>query len=101
MLDVRASAREGPVAQRLEQGTHNSRETFCAVFRGVAQRVFQSRPEASWFALRCAELRSFAAKFYQTVERTVKSESFARAWNCSSLDGTPFRARYALRTGQR
>ena len=25
MLDVRAAAREGPVAQRLEQGTHNSR----------------------------------------------------------------------------
>jgi hypothetical protein len=23
MLDVRASARDGPVAQRLEQGTHN------------------------------------------------------------------------------
>jgi len=28
----------GPVAQRLEQGTHNSRKSFCARFHSVAQR---------------------------------------------------------------
>ena len=28
----------GPVAQRLEQGTHNSRQSFCAGFHWVAQR---------------------------------------------------------------
>jgi hypothetical protein len=28
----------GPVAQRLEQGTHNSRKSFCVVFHCVAQQ---------------------------------------------------------------
>jgi len=35
-------------------------------------------------------LHRFAAKFYPTVEQTVKSERLARAWNCSlkeSIDG--------------
>jgi len=54
MLDVRASARDGPVAQRLEQGTLNSSLTNCADFHS--------------FAWRFAELRSFAAKISSIVE---------------------------------
>jgi hypothetical protein len=37
----------GPVAQRLEQGTHNCLTAFCAVFRDVAQSVFQSESKAN------------------------------------------------------
>ncbi|PYK18674.1 MAG: hypothetical protein DME56_12760 [Verrucomicrobia bacterium] len=32
-----ACKRGGPVAQRLEQGTHNSRKSFCAHFHRLAQ----------------------------------------------------------------
>jgi hypothetical protein len=48
------------------------RERFGAVFSDVAQLVFQTESEASWFARRCAELRGFYSKIYADLERTVK-----------------------------
>jgi len=68
MLDVRASARDGPVAQRLEQGTLNSSLTNCADFHSFAWRVFHRQIRTTYFAWRFAELRSFAAKISSIVE---------------------------------
>jgi hypothetical protein len=50
------------IAQLVEQLIRNSKRAFGAVFQDIGQRVFQSWPEASWFARRCAGLRGFAAK---------------------------------------
>ena len=62
----------GPVAQRLEQGTHNSRQILALVFtvsHSVADARYFGNPI---FAARCIELRIFAAKFRPTVEQTVE-----------------------------
>jgi hypothetical protein len=65
MLDVRPSARDGPVAQRLEQGTHNSRMKFCARFHCVAQhrgyeviQPFSIRSALHRIALFCSQKSS-------------------------------------------
>src|SRR6516225_8912359 len=84
-LDV--SARKlGPVAQRLEQGTHNSSLTSCASFHCFAQPCRRWVFSDSAFAVRYAELRAFAAENLQTVEndrRTPMSRSRAHL----ALDG--------------
>ena len=46
----------------------NSPNGFCAVFRTVAQSVFQSQSWANRIARRFAELHSFAARILRTVE---------------------------------
>jgi hypothetical protein len=78
----------GPVAQRLEQGTHNSKKGFCVVFHEFAQRDFHNWPEVNWFARHCAGLRGFAVKISQTVEPNREKVSPLRA-----------RARYAFHFG--
>jgi hypothetical protein len=58
----------GPIAQRLEQGTHNCLTSFCAGFRRVAQRVFHRFNDAPQCARGFAMLRSFALRKSRTVE---------------------------------
>ena len=58
----------GPVAQRLEEGTHNSRKSFCAYFHRLAHRCERLVNRQLRFAVRNADLRRFAAKNRQTVE---------------------------------
>src|SRR5262249_22519992 len=68
ILDVRASASDGPVAQRLEQGTHNSRKRFCVRFHCFAhrRRHYVIPPTSIRIALRRVAL--FCRKNAQTVE---------------------------------
>jgi len=78
MFDVRAFPRVGPLTQRLEQGTRNSRKRFCACFTAL-RSVADARCSAFHIAPGCAELRDFAAKISQTVQNVL--ESFAVSGN--------------------
>jgi hypothetical protein len=72
-----------------EQLICNSKRTFCAPFHEFAQPVFRRANDQSGFAPPFAELRSFAAKNWRTVEATVK-ELASRAK--TFLREVPFRA---------
>jgi hypothetical protein len=61
---VLLSDRGGPVAQRLEQGTHNSRERFCAGFHRLGHCCQHRCFNHFGFAPCYAELRRFAAKSF-------------------------------------
>jgi hypothetical protein len=77
----------GPVAQRLEQGTHNSRKSFCACFHCIAQRRYARCFDHLVFAPRRGELRRFAAKISQTVEND--REKFSGPLHCCAATPSP------------
>jgi hypothetical protein len=58
----------GPVAQGLEQGTHNSRKSFCVRFRPLVQCCGRSVFQPFRLAPRYAELLRFASKNLHAVE---------------------------------
>ena len=60
------SRARGAVAQRLEQGTHDSRKSFACVFTALHSIADAWYFSHSAFATRYAELRRFAAKDFQT-----------------------------------
>src|SRR6266403_3865683 len=73
MSDVRASAHDGPVAERLEQGTHNSTKGFCARFHSVAQRCGRWVCRQSHICSALHRIAHFCSKICSTVEKTVKN----------------------------
>jgi len=56
----------------MEQRISNSSLTSCTSFHCFAQRCLRQVFGDSAFAVRCTGLHRFAAKFYPTVEQTVK-----------------------------
>src|SRR5919201_1548777 len=73
MLDVGCfRSQQGPVAQRLEQGTHNSRKSFCARFLQRCTALLKLGISVVRHSRRLARIARFAPTNSATVETTVK-----------------------------
>ena len=74
MFDVRAFPRVGPLTQRLEQGTRNSRKRFCACFTAL-RSVADARCSAFHIRAGLRRIARFCSKNF--TDRTK------RFWNLS------------------